>query len=76
MTIRYDAPLSGQYRWLATLLKTAEKFALNAVLPIPFDERGRMEVDLLCACLDNGFYASQVTGFRNSCQFFFRRPVR
>ena len=27
----------------------AGKFLLNAVLPISFDERGRMEVDLLCA---------------------------
>ena len=37
------------YRRLETLPETAGKFLLNAVLPISFDERGRMEVDLLCA---------------------------
>ena len=29
--------------------ETAGRFFLNAELPIPFDGRGRMEVDLLCA---------------------------
>ena len=37
------------YRRLETLPVTAGLFRLNADLPIPFDGRGRMEVDLLCA---------------------------
>jgi len=37
------------YRRLETLLPTRGRFRLNAALPIPFDNRGRMEVDLLCA---------------------------
>ncbi len=37
------------YRRLATLPETAGRFRLNTDLPIPFDGRGRMEVDLLCA---------------------------
>jgi very-short-patch-repair endonuclease len=37
------------YRRLETLPGTAGKFRLNVELPIPFDGRGRMEVDLLCA---------------------------
>jgi len=37
------------YRRLETLPQTAGKFRLNGVLPIPFDGRGRMEVDLLAA---------------------------
>jgi very-short-patch-repair endonuclease len=37
------------YRRLETLPETVGKFRLNAELPIPFDERGRMEVDLFCA---------------------------
>ena len=36
------------YRRLETLAETAGRFRLNAVLPIPFDGWGRMEVDLLC----------------------------
>jgi len=36
------------YRRLETLSQTAAKFRLNAELPIPFDGRGCMEVDLLC----------------------------
>ncbi len=36
------------YRRLETLPATAGRFRLNAPLPIPFDERGTMEVDLLC----------------------------
>jgi superfamily II DNA or RNA helicase/very-short-patch-repair endonuclease len=36
------------YRRLQTLPTTAGRFRLNAVLPIPFDTQGRMEVDLLC----------------------------
>jgi len=34
---------------LATLPETAGRFRLNTDLPISFDGRGRMEVDLLCA---------------------------
>jgi very-short-patch-repair endonuclease len=34
---------------LETLPETAGRFRLNVELPIPFDGRGRMEVDLLCA---------------------------
>ena len=37
------------YRRLETLPETVGLFRLNAELPIPFDGRGRMEVDLLCA---------------------------
>lgn len=37
------------YRRLATLPETAGKFRLNVELPIAFDGRGCMEVDLLCA---------------------------
>ncbi len=37
------------YRRLETLQATKGRFRLNAELPIPFDNRGRMEVDLLCA---------------------------
>jgi superfamily II DNA or RNA helicase/very-short-patch-repair endonuclease len=37
------------YRRLETLPETAGRFRLNAELPIAFDSRGRMEVDLLCA---------------------------
>ncbi len=36
------------YRRLQTLAPTAERFRLNAELPIPFDGDGKMEVDLLC----------------------------
>jgi superfamily II DNA or RNA helicase/very-short-patch-repair endonuclease len=36
------------YRRLETLTATNGKFRLNVELPIPFDGRGRMEVDLLC----------------------------
>ena len=37
------------YRRLQTLPDTAGKFRLNVELPIPFDGRGAMEVDLLAA---------------------------
>jgi very-short-patch-repair endonuclease len=37
------------YRRLETLPETVGKFRLNTELPIPFDGRGRMEVDLCCA---------------------------
>ncbi len=35
-------------RRLETLPELAGRFRLNALLPIPFDDRGRMEIDLLC----------------------------
>lgn len=37
------------FRRLETLPETVGLFRLNADLPIPFDGRGRMEVDFLCA---------------------------
>jgi very-short-patch-repair endonuclease len=37
------------YRRLESLPETGGKFRLNEELAIPFDDRGRMEVDLLCA---------------------------
>ena len=37
------------YRRLETLPETSRRFRLNARLPIPFDGRGQMEVDLLYA---------------------------
>lgn len=37
------------YRRLETLPNTAGRFRLNTELPIPFDNRGAMEVDFLCA---------------------------
>lgn len=37
------------YRRLETLSETSGRFRLNVELPIPFGDRGRMEVDLLCA---------------------------
>lgn len=37
------------YRRLETLPETAGRFRLNVELPIQFDQRGAMEVDLLCA---------------------------
>jgi superfamily II DNA or RNA helicase/very-short-patch-repair endonuclease len=37
------------YRRLETLPPTMGRFRLNAELPMPFDNWGRMEVDLLCA---------------------------
>lgn len=36
------------FRRLETLPELAGRFRLNALLPIPFDDRGCMEVDLLC----------------------------
>ena len=44
-----SATESFLYRRLETLPETAGRFGLNVELPIPFDGRGRMEVDLLCA---------------------------
>jgi very-short-patch-repair endonuclease len=36
------------FRRLETMPATKGRFRLNAELPIPFDDRGQMEVDLLC----------------------------
>lgn len=36
------------FRRLQTLPETAGRFRLNVELPIVFDDRGKMEVDLLC----------------------------
>lgn len=36
------------YRRLETLKETSGRFRLNVELPIPFDGRGKMEVDFLC----------------------------
>jgi very-short-patch-repair endonuclease len=37
------------YRRFESLPDLAGRFRLNACLPIPFDDLGRMEVDFLCA---------------------------
>jgi superfamily II DNA or RNA helicase/very-short-patch-repair endonuclease len=37
------------YRRLNTLAETSGRFRLNTELPIPFDNRGAMEVDFLCS---------------------------
>ena len=37
------------FQRLETLPETRGLFQLNATLPIPFDQRGQMEVDFLCA---------------------------
>ena len=37
------------FRRLQTLPETAGRFRLNVELPIVFDDRGKMELDLLCA---------------------------
>lgn len=37
------------YRRLETLPESAGRFRLNVELPIPFDNSGKMEMDLLCA---------------------------
>jgi superfamily II DNA or RNA helicase/very-short-patch-repair endonuclease len=47
------------YRRLETLPETAGRFRLNAELPIPFDDSGKMEVDLLCA---DGHVAIELDG--------------
>lgn len=41
---------------------TRQRFRLNAELAIPFDERGRMEVDLLC---DDSRIVIEVDGARH-----------
>jgi superfamily II DNA or RNA helicase/very-short-patch-repair endonuclease len=58
------------YRRLETLQETRGRFQLNAHLPIPFDARGQMEVDLLCAdCrvvveLDGAQHLSDAVAYR------------
>ncbi len=47
------------YRRLETLPATKGCFRLNSELPIPFDNQGRMEVDLLC---DSACIAIEVDG--------------
>lgn len=44
----HSATKAFLFRRLQTLSDTAGRFRLNAELPIPFDGRGRMDVDLLC----------------------------
>lgn len=43
-----SATESFLFRRLETMPETGGRFGLNVELPIPFDGRGRMEVDLLC----------------------------
>lgn len=58
------------YRRLETLNETRGRFVLNADLPIAFDGRGQMEVDLLCADsrlaveLDGAQHLSDATAYR------------
>lgn len=58
------------YRRLQTLPETAGRFRLNVELPIPFDGRGRMEADLLCAEeklvieLDGGQHLADAEAYR------------
>jgi very-short-patch-repair endonuclease len=58
------------YRRLETLSQTQGRFALNANLPIAFDARGQMEVDLLCAGsrvvveIDGGQHLSDPIAYR------------
>jgi very-short-patch-repair endonuclease len=58
------------YRRLQTLPSTANLFRLNTELPIPFDIKGRMEVDLLCEELrlvielDGGQHLADAAAYR------------
>ncbi len=58
------------YRRLQTLPTTAGRFRLNANLPIAFDTKGRMEVDLLCeelrlaVELDGGQHLADAEAYR------------
>ncbi|HUG66656.1 MAG TPA: DEAD/DEAH box helicase family protein [Pirellulaceae bacterium] len=58
------------YRRLETLPETSGRFRLNAELPIPFDGRGNMEVDLLCSAtrlaieLDGGQHLGSEEAYR------------
>ena len=58
------------YRRLETLKETKGRFQLNVDLPLPFDGRSRMEVDLLCddarvvVELDGGQHLADATAYR------------
>ncbi|MDP1589189.1 MAG: DUF559 domain-containing protein, partial [Prosthecobacter sp.] len=58
------------FRRFETLPALAGKFRLNALLPIPFDDRGQMEVDLLCERaklvieIDGGHHLGDATAYR------------
>ncbi len=58
------------YRRLETLPATTGRFRLNAELPIPFDARGRMEVDFFCEDaslvleLDGGQHLANAEAYR------------
>lgn len=58
------------YRRLETLPTIAGRFKLNVELPIAFDGRGRMEVDLLCQIarlvieLDGSHHLGNVEAYR------------
>jgi very-short-patch-repair endonuclease len=58
------------YRRLQTFPATANRFRLNAQLPIPFDTQGGMEVDLLCEDLhlvielDGAQHLADATAYR------------
>jgi very-short-patch-repair endonuclease len=58
------------YRRLQTLPETAGRFRLNVELPISFDGRGRMEVDLFCSDagvaieLDGGQHLADADAYR------------
>lgn len=58
------------FRRLETLAKTTGRFRLNTELPIPFDNRGVMEVDFLCADarvvieLDGAQHLADATAYR------------
>jgi hypothetical protein len=47
--VRFVESSRADHRNLETLPTTKGCFRLNAELPLPFDNWGRMEVDLLCA---------------------------
>ena len=50
------------YRRLESLPGTKGRFQLNATLPIPFDNLGTMEVDLLCR---DAFVAIEIDGIQH-----------
>ena len=58
------------FRRLQTLAATAGRFQLNAELPIPFDAKGKMEVDFLCEAarlvieLDGGQHLADAEAYR------------
>jgi very-short-patch-repair endonuclease len=58
------------FRRLQTIEATAGRFQLNAELPIPFNAKGKMEVDLLCEAarlaieLDGGQHLADAEAYR------------